>query len=89
LCWLKDTPFLCRLCTAYWDYDSDTIERHYGILYEVYNLVLEHEGDNDFEAFHSQVRLKQQNGQLLNRVRPNLREIRRLQRIVRDYFDNE
>ncbi len=53
------------------------------------DLVLEHEGDNDFEAFHSQVRLKQQNGQLLNRVRPNLREIRRLQRIVRDYFDNE
>jgi hypothetical protein len=74
---------------AFWDYDSDTVEVHYGILFEIYNLILETEGNNNFQMPHNDIRRRQQAGTPLNLVRPNLREVRRLQRIVRDYFDNE
>lgn len=69
----SDPDSLAALLThveeCYWDYPTDTLERVWQLLFNVYNCILEEEGGNDYLLPHTGVRKRQRAGTLERRVR--------------------
>ena len=63
--WTTDVDGLIKAVDAIWAaYPWETIERAWLTLFGVYNLILEHDGDNDFKLPHTGAREQQQEGRV-------------------------
>jgi hypothetical protein len=76
---------------AFEEYDGDTLASCYGHLYAVYNAILAHDGDNNFNNPHAKVRKRLRNGEygLIKTVTLDANAIAQVRDAVNDFFVGE
>jgi hypothetical protein len=75
--WTTTVDGLIKAVGEVWDaYDWQSVERAWFVLFGVYDLILEHKGDNGYKLPHNGVRKRQQAGLLPHNAPANAQNVR-------------